>query len=120
MYTTWDAQNAIRADEKHGVLNAPYTYSKCTQSGLYSIRDFDLYPIFFFLIFLFTYLSFVYYYFFFLGRKFANTIPKTFGIRYNPYTQSVQVLDSKLQLQELANNISNELQILRYTLNKMD
>jgi len=32
----------------------------------------------------------------------------------------VQVLDSKLQLQELANNISNELQILRYTLNKMD
>ncbi|XP_025408150.1 protein henna [Sipha flava] len=52
--------------------------------------------------------------------KFANTIPKKFGIRYNPYTQSVQVLDSKLQLQELANNISNELQILRYTLNKVE
>ncbi|XP_060861120.1 protein henna [Metopolophium dirhodum] len=52
--------------------------------------------------------------------KFAKTIPKQFGIRYNPYTQNVQVLDSKLQLQELANNISNELQILRYTLNKMD
>lgn len=56
----------------------------------------------------------------FYYRKFARTIPKQFGIRYNPYTQNVQVLDSKLQLQELANNISNELQILSYTLNKMD
>lgn len=60
------------------------------------------------------------YEFLYFYRKFANTIPKKFGIRYNPYTQSVQVLDSKLQLQELANNISNELQILRYTLNKVE
>lgn len=62
----------------------------------------------------------MYLYFRTLCRKFAKTIPKKFGIRYNPYTQNVQVLESKLQLQELANNISNELQILRYTLNKMD
>ncbi|VVC43615.1 Hypothetical protein CINCED_3A019959 [Cinara cedri] len=52
--------------------------------------------------------------------KFAKTIPKKFGVRYNPYTQSVQVLDSKMQLQELANNISSDLQILRYSMNKMD
>ncbi|KAI5701365.1 hypothetical protein M8J75_008706 [Diaphorina citri] len=30
--------------------------------------------------------------------KYAQTIPRRFGVRYNPYTQSVDVIDSKVQL----------------------
>ncbi|XP_050542956.1 protein henna [Daktulosphaira vitifoliae] len=51
--------------------------------------------------------------------QFSKTIPKKFGVRYSPYTQSVQILDSKLQIQELVKNINTELQILCYTLNKI-
>lgn len=38
-------------------------------------------------------------------RKFAATIPKPFSVRYNPYTQSVEVLDNTKQLTNLADCI---------------
>ncbi|KAL0280082.1 UNVERIFIED_CONTAM: hypothetical protein PYX00_001477 [Menopon gallinae] len=44
--------------------------------------------------------------------KYAQTIPRPFGVRYNPYTQSVDILDSKPQIQELIHNINLEMQIL--------
>lgn len=41
-----------------------------------------------------------------LHRKFAATIPKPFSLRYNPYTQSIEVLDDTKQLTNLADCIS--------------
>uniref|UniRef100_A0A8C6PZM2 phenylalanine 4-monooxygenase n=2 Tax=Nothobranchius furzeri TaxID=105023 RepID=A0A8C6PZM2_NOTFU len=35
-------------------------------------------------------------------RKFAATIPRPFSVRYNPYTQSIEVLDNTQQLSNLA------------------
>lgn len=43
----------------------------------------------------------------FLCRKFAATIPKPFTVRYNPYTQSVEILDNTQQLRKLADSIGS-------------
>ncbi|CAH0547253.1 unnamed protein product [Brassicogethes aeneus] len=51
--------------------------------------------------------------------KFSSTIPRTFGVRYNAYTQSIDVLDSKPQIQSLVNNIASEISILMDSLKKM-
>lgn len=51
--------------------------------------------------------------------KYAQTIPRPFGVRYNPYTQSVDILDSKPQIQELLHNISLEMQILMDAFRKL-
>lgn len=50
-----------------------------------------------------------------LHRKFAATIPKPFSVRYNPYTQSVEVLDNTKQLTNLADCISSTCGRLRLT-----
>lgn len=50
--------------------------------------------------------------------KYASTIPRSFGVRYNAYTQSIEVLDSKPQIQRLVNNISTEISILMDSLKK--
>lgn len=48
----------------------------------------------------------------FFLRKFAQTIPRPFSVRYNPYTQKIEVLDNAKQLKNLADTInSKELQI---------
>lgn len=46
-------------------------------------------------------------------RKYANQIPRPFGVRYNAYTQSIEVLDSKHQIESLMHDISMEFQILQ-------
>lgn len=46
------------------------------------------------------------------NRKYANTIPRPFGVRYNPYTQSIEVLDSKPQIENLMHNLNMEFQTL--------
>jgi len=51
--------------------------------------------------------------------KYAATIPKRFGVRYNPYTQSIEVLDSKPQIENLVCNINSEIQILQNALKKL-
>lgn len=51
--------------------------------------------------------------------KYAATIPKGFGVRYNAYTQSIEVLDSKPQIQGLVENINVEMQILMDALRKL-
>ncbi|XP_018570105.1 protein henna isoform X1 [Anoplophora glabripennis] len=51
--------------------------------------------------------------------KFASTIPRSFGVRYNAYTQSIEVLDSKPQIQRLVNNISSEISILMDSMKKI-
>uniref|UniRef100_A0A673K3W6 phenylalanine 4-monooxygenase n=1 Tax=Sinocyclocheilus rhinocerous TaxID=307959 RepID=A0A673K3W6_9TELE len=39
-------------------------------------------------------------------RKFASTIPRPFSVRYNAYTQRIEMLDNTQQLKNLADNIS--------------
>ncbi|XP_055380744.1 protein henna isoform X2 [Condylostylus longicornis] len=51
--------------------------------------------------------------------KFANTIPRPFGVRYNAYTQSIEVLDSKHQIENLMSNINCEFQILQNAVQKL-
>ncbi|XP_065359180.1 protein henna [Calliphora vicina] len=51
--------------------------------------------------------------------KFANSIPRPFGVRYNAYTQSIEVLDSKHQLSNLMENINSEFQILQNAVQKL-
>ncbi|XP_033888228.3 phenylalanine-4-hydroxylase isoform X2 [Acipenser ruthenus] len=53
-------------------------------------------------------------------RKFAATIPRPFSVRYNPYTHSIEVLDSMQQLKNLADSISGEMGILSNALKKME
>lgn len=51
--------------------------------------------------------------------KFSDTIPRPFGVRYNAYTQSIEVLDSKPQLDNLLGNINLEMHILQNALKKL-
>ncbi|KAF6201689.1 hypothetical protein GE061_004084 [Apolygus lucorum] len=51
--------------------------------------------------------------------KYAQKIPRKFGVRYNAYTQSIEVLDSKQQVQELLHKASADLFFLNDTLNKI-
>ncbi|KAK2573177.1 Phenylalanine-4-hydroxylase [Acropora cervicornis] len=53
-------------------------------------------------------------------REFAARIPRPFSVRYNPYTQSVEVLDSKDQILKLANDIRADVSTLQDALNKFD
>ncbi|XP_071943636.1 phenylalanine-4-hydroxylase-like isoform X2 [Antedon mediterranea] len=42
-------------------------------------------------------------------KSFAASIPRPFTVYYNPYTQTVEVLDKKHKLKDLATNIKGEL-----------
>ncbi|KAG9339883.1 hypothetical protein JZ751_022196, partial [Albula glossodonta] len=41
-------------------------------------------------------------------RRFSSTIPRPFSVRYNPYTESVEVLDNTQQLRNLADCINSK------------
>ncbi|KAJ1740175.1 hypothetical protein LPJ78_001454 [Coemansia sp. RSA 989] len=45
-------------------------------------------------------------------REFNMTMKRPFQVRYNPYTQAVEVLDSKDKIQHFARSISSEMQLL--------
>jgi len=49
---------------------------------------------------------------------FSATIPRPFGVRYNPYTQSIEILDSKRQIQKLITDINYEIRNLIDAFNK--
>ncbi|XP_063228622.1 protein henna-like [Bacillus rossius redtenbacheri] len=51
--------------------------------------------------------------------KYSQTIPRHFGVRYNPYTESIEILNSKPQIQGLIDNIQQEIQILVTALRKL-
>ncbi|GCB65290.1 hypothetical protein scyTo_0004754 [Scyliorhinus torazame] len=52
-------------------------------------------------------------------RKFAATIPRPFSVRYNSYTQSIEVLDNIEQLKNLVDSISGEMGTLYHALRKL-
>lgn len=56
----------------------------------------------------------------FIYRKYAQTIPRDFGVRYNAYTQSIEILDSKPQVQELVNYLSQEINFLGDVMSKIN
>jgi phenylalanine-4-hydroxylase len=51
-------------------------------------------------------------------RAFASTIPRKFGVRYNPYTQSVDVLDNTIQLTRYTTDIKGEMTRLEDAMKK--
>lgn len=51
--------------------------------------------------------------------KFANTIPRPFGVRYNAYTQSIEILDSKNQIDNLMMDLTMEFQTLQHAFRKL-
>lgn len=57
--------------------------------------------------------------FFWFCSKFANTIPRPFGVRYNAYTQSIELLDSKNQIEDLMSNLTMEFQTLQNAFRKL-
>ena len=54
----------------------------------------------------------------FYFSDFSATIPRPFGVRYNPYTQSIEILDSKRQIQKLITDINYEIRNLIDAFNK--
>lgn len=53
-------------------------------------------------------------------REFALTIPRPFSIRYDPYTQSVEILDTSAQIQNLATDIQSMMNTLTDALKKIN
>merc|ERR1712179_10277 len=49
---------------------------------------------------------------------FASTIPRPFGVRYDPYTQTIELLDNKRRIQKLITNINCEIRTLIDAFNK--
>ncbi|RWS25817.1 putative phenylalanine hydroxylase-like protein, partial [Leptotrombidium deliense] len=52
-------------------------------------------------------------------REFALSIPRPFTVRYNPYTQTVEILDRKPQIDSLARDIQDEMQLLLDAIKKI-
>lgn len=55
----------------------------------------------------------------FASSKFAESIPRKFGVRYDAYTQSINIIDSKHQIEDLVYNVNQEVQILMDALRKL-
>jgi phenylalanine-4-hydroxylase len=51
--------------------------------------------------------------------SFAATIPRPFTARYNPYTQSIEILGTKEKLLKLTNDIRQDLFTLTAAINRM-
>lgn len=51
---------------------------------------------------------------------FAQTIPRPFSIRYNPYTQSIDTIDNKNQIVHMVREVKNELSVLENALKKIE
>ncbi|KAG4071537.1 hypothetical protein HA402_011691 [Bradysia odoriphaga] len=52
-------------------------------------------------------------------KKYADLIPRPFGVRYNAYTQSIEILDSKPQVENLMHNLNMEFQTLQNAFRKL-
>jgi phenylalanine-4-hydroxylase len=53
-------------------------------------------------------------------REFAESLSRPFTVRYNPYTKTVEVVDTKPKLLYLANNLKSELNTLTAAINKLN
>lgn len=53
-------------------------------------------------------------------REFAATMDRPFSVRYDPYTQTIQVLDSREKILNFAANISHDMGVLTDALQKLN
>nr|QQY02600.1 tyrosine 3-monooxygenase [Cryptocotyle lingua] len=52
-------------------------------------------------------------------RNFAQTIQRPFSVRYDPYTQSIEVIDSMQAVQKIVTNIQADVSVVHDALHKM-
>lgn len=52
-------------------------------------------------------------------REFAKTIKRPFGVRYNPYTQSVEILSNTRKIMDLVSELKGDLCIVTNALEKI-
>eukprot|EP01080_Neovahlkampfia_damariscottae_P009471 gene9471-1677_t len=53
-------------------------------------------------------------------KEFSNKLEKPIAIRFNPYTDRIELLDSKKKLENLANSISSSLDTLQMGIKKLN
>lgn len=53
-------------------------------------------------------------------REFAKTIKRPFTVRYNPYTQSVDVLKDTLSINSVVEELRHELDIVGDALSRLN
>ena len=51
-------------------------------------------------------------------REFARTTPRLFSVRYNPYTQSIEVVKDKQSMEKALNDVRYELDVLQDAIGK--
>ncbi|XP_014671573.1 PREDICTED: probable phenylalanine-4-hydroxylase 1 [Priapulus caudatus] len=51
---------------------------------------------------------------------YAASIPRPFTVRYNPYTQSIEILDDKYKILDLAGNIRGDMNLLMDSIAKLE
>lgn len=56
---------------------------------------------------------------FFIYREFAATIKRPFGVRYDPYTQSVEILSNTRKIMALVSELKGDLCIVTNALRKI-
>lgn len=54
-----------------------------------------------------------------LSRAFAENIQRPFGVRYNPYTQTVEVLSNAKKITALVSELRGDLSIVSTALKKI-
>lgn len=54
------------------------------------------------------------------SREFAKTIKRPFSVRYNPYTQSVEVLRDASSINNMVEDLRHELDIVGDALNRLN
>lgn len=53
-------------------------------------------------------------------REYAKKIPRPFSVRFNPFTQSIDVIDNKKQLLNVVHDLRNDLNVLEDALSKLE
>jgi len=52
--------------------------------------------------------------------EFASTLSRPFNVRYNPFSQTIEVLDTQKKLAKFAKHIKGEVTLLAHSLEKYD
>ena len=55
----------------------------------------------------------------FFYREFAATIKRPFGVRYNPYTQTVEILSNTKKIMDLVSELKGDLCVVSSALQKI-
>lgn len=57
--------------------------------------------------------------FVFLNREFTKTIKRPFGVKYNPYTRSIQILKDTKSITSAMNELQHDLDVVSDALAKV-